>query len=148
MFLQQCHAMHFIHHRSDHILHRDNFYRHPENFHSLVNFLQNYSSETRVVVPETFIQSLRSNIKLFNGRVQEDSHEFLISLLNLLLVELENNKKEVCNDVDTFLKATERNFIANALFGLQQTIVVCGACLKNQSHILSSASLLSPWQKT
>eukprot|EP00866_Antonospora_locustae_P001954 jgi/Antlo1/1954/126 len=109
---------------------------------SLQEFIQLFRSPDDVVVPEGFIQQLRGSIKILNGR-QQDSHEFLLSLIHLLFKDLEHYNKEVYGDMQEFRRVQEKNFVANMFYGMLQTSVTCNTCLKRLKclHHFSTLSL-------
>lgn len=90
-------------------------------------FINEYAKKD-TLSPEPFMVHLRSKIKILNGK-QQDSHEFLISFINLLYKELPSVNKEVISDKNEYFMIKEKNVIADLFFGLQQTTVVCNACL-------------------
>ncbi|KAL0265918.1 UNVERIFIED_CONTAM: hypothetical protein PYX00_011635 [Menopon gallinae] len=95
-----------------------------------------------VVTPEDFIQQLRGSISLLNGK-QQDSHEFLLSLMHALFRELEHNSKEVYGDMQEFRELQKKNFVAGTFYGMLQTSVTCSTCLKRFkcTHHFSTLSL-------
>lgn len=109
---------------------------------SLQEFISHFKGGSDAVVPEDFIQKLRGDIKLLNGR-QQDSHEFLLILMNLLFKELESDGKEVYGDMNELKDLQSRNFIAETFYGMLQTSVICNMCLKRFKclHHFSTLSL-------
>jgi len=119
-----------------------NFSKNQNASASLQEFILQFKGRDEVVIPEGFIQKLRGDIKLLNGR-QQDSHEFLLVLMNLLFKELESDGKEVYGDMQEFKELQARNFIAEIFYGMLQTSVICNMCLKRFKclHHISTLSL-------
>ncbi|KCZ75982.1 hypothetical protein H311_03028, partial [Anncaliia algerae PRA109] len=104
------------------------------------SFIEEYKS-SNPLSPESFITTLRPKIALLNGK-QQDSHEFLITFIDLLFKELTNATREVINSSTEYNRIKLNNFIADTFFGLQQTTVICGTCL-NKSTSPSIFSILT-----
>lgn len=108
----------------------------------LKDFVSLFKESDNAISPEEFIKDLQNKTPILNGR-QQDSHEFLLALINLLFKELEKSHKEVYGDMDEFKELQQRNIIADAFYGMMQTSVVCNMCLKRFKcmHHFSTLSL-------
>lgn len=101
-----------------------------------VNLYNNKNS----IDPENLIEQLKKKIHFMDGN-EQDAHEFLVCLLNQLYKE-QGGTDSIITSIEELEEMQKKNFIAKTFYGMQQNIIICNKC-KKQNVGFQEMSIIS-----